>query len=366
MNSKDLKYWIAFSKCDFDSRFTVSAYKHFGSIKEAWHASCAEISEIENLTLKKINTMNERKRKVNPDEAIDEILSRDLDVITYEDERYPELLKQIDNPPASFFIKGDFDSCNLNKALAVVGSRKASHYIIEILAKLVKDLPSKDITIISGLALGTDACAHKAAIESNLKTIAVLGGGFDKIYPAANKKLFEQIIDGNGAVISEYYPTVEPMAWQFPHRNRIVSGLSQGTLVGEAAIKSGALITAELALEHNRELMCVPGLITNPNTEGPHELIKSGANLVTKASDIMNCLKWEPELVSQEREVEIKTKLLDNEQEVYKILNLEPMAIDTIIQKTSLDTANLMVILTSLELQGIIKQLPGEKFIRTL
>lgn len=366
MESTDLKYWLAFSKCDFDSNFTVKAFNHFGSIKEAWHASCAEVTAIENLTLQKINNMNERKKSVNPDIALEEIKKRELDVITYEDPRYPELLRQIDNPPASFFVKGDFESCNLEKTLAVVGSRKASHYIIEILGKIIKELPSKDITIISGMALGTDACAHKAAIDANLKTIAVLGGGFDKIYPAANKKLFEQITNGNGAVISEYYPTKDPVSWQFPHRNRIVSGLSKGTLVGEAAIKSGALITAKLALEHNRELMCIPGLVTNPNAAGPHELIKSGAALVTKAQDIMDCLNWEPELVSKDRQQQLKLNLLDNEQKVYKILDLEPKAVDIIMQETGLDTANLMVILTSLELQGIIKQLPGEKFIRTL
>lgn len=366
MENKDLKYWIAMSKCDFDSIYTVEAYRHFGSIQEVWFASTSDVAQIESIGLQKAANMTERKKKTNPDEALEEILSRGIRTITIEDEEYPDSLRHIHNPPASLFIKGDLGSCNLNKALAVVGSRKASHYIIEILGKIIRDLPSKDITIISGMALGTDTCAHKAALDAGLKTIAVLGGGFDFIYPTSNKLLFEKIINGNGAVITEYYPTIEPMSWQFPHRNRIVSGMSQGVLVGEAAEKSGALITAHIAIEQNKELMCVPGLITNPNAKGPNDLIKSGAAMITEAQDIMNAMEWEVELLTPTIKKEITNKLLDNEQKVYKTLSLEPKSIDGILQETGLSTAELMVILTSLELQGIIKQLPQEKFIRTL
>jgi len=366
MENKDLKYWIALAKCDFDSIYTVEAYRHFGSIQEVWFAATSDVAQIETIGLRKASNMAERKKKVNPDEALDEILSRGIQTITYEDEDYPELLRHIHNPPARLFVKGDLVSCNLNKALAVVGSRKASHYIIEILGKIIRDLPAKDITIVSGMALGTDTCAHQAALDASLKTVAVLGGGFDFIYPASNKLLFEKIINGNGAVITEYYPTIEPMAWQFPHRNRIVSGMSQGVLVGEAAEKSGALITANLAIEQGKELLCIPGLVTNPNAKGPNNLIKNGAVLVTEADDIMNAMLWECEVLSECRTEELHNKLLDNEQKVYKTLSLEPKSIDGILEETKLSTAELMVILTSLELQGIIKQLPQEKFIRTL
>lgn len=366
MTNKNLKYWIALAKCDFDSIYTIEAYKHFGSIEEVWFASTSDVAQIESIGLQKASNMSERKKKVDPDEAVDEILSRGITPIVYEDEDYPELLRHIHNPPARLFVKGDLKSCNLNKALAVVGSRKASHYIIEILSKIIRDLPAKDISIISGMALGTDTCAHQAALDAGLKTIAVLGGGFDFIYPASNKLLFEKIIDGNGAVMTEYYPTIEPMSWQFPHRNRIVSGMSQGVLVGEAAEKSGALITANLALEQGKELLCVPGLITNPNAKGPNDLIKKGATMITEAEDIMNAMQWEIEVLSDSRKEKLHNKLLDNEQKVYKTLSLEPKSIDEILEEAQLSTAELMVILTSLELQGIIRQLPQEKFIRTL
>ena len=366
MQNKDLKYWIALSKCDFDSIYTVEAYKHFGSIQEVWYASTSDIAQIKTIGLKKASNVAERKQKINPEEALDEILSRNITVLTYEDADYPERLKQIHNPPASLFIKGDLGDCNLDKALAVVGSRKASHYILDVLGKIIRDIPSPDITIISGMALGIDTCAHQAALDANLKTIAVLGGGFDFIYPSQNKNLFAKIIDGNGAVLSEYYPTIEPISWQFPHRNRIVSGMSKGVLVAEAAEKSGALITAHLALEQNKELMCIPGLVTNPNAKGTNNLIKSGAALITEAQDIMTALNWQIESTSPRQKEKMENKLLDNEQKVYKTLNLEAKSINEILKETALSTAELMVILTSLELQGIIKQIPQEKFIRTL
>lgn len=365
MENKDLKYWIAFSKCDFDSTYSVAAYNYFGSIQEAWYASIADIAQIPEIGYKRAENLAERKKNIQPEKALDEVLSKNIKVITYQDKNYPENLKHISNPPARLFIKGNLDECNLNKALAVVGSRKASPYILEILPKIIKDLPAKDITIISGMAYGIDTCSHQAALDANLKTIAVLGSGFDFIYPATNKPLFEKIINGNGAVLSEYHPTTAPLSWQFPHRNRIVSGLSQGVILAEGAKKSGALITARLATEQNKELLCIPGLLTNPNTYGPHKLIKEGAALITEAQDVMDAMDWQAELVLKCQQID-KIKLLDNEEKVYKTLSLEPKSIDNILKETELSTAELMVILTSLELQGIIKQLPQEKFIRTL
>ena len=191
MENKDLKYWIAFSKCDFDSTYSVAAYNYFGSIQEAWYASIADIAQIPEIGYKRAENLAERKKNIQPEKALDEVLSKNIKVITYQDKNYPENLKHISNPPARLFIKGNLDECNLNKALAVVGSRKASPYILEILPKIIKDLPAKDITIISGMAYGIDTCSHQAALDANLKTIAVLGSGFDFIYPATNKPLFE-------------------------------------------------------------------------------------------------------------------------------------------------------------------------------
>ena len=361
---QDLKYWLAFSKikCD-ESIFITTLWKHFGSIKEAWLASNADLLEIEGLSLDKIENFVQKRKSVEPDKLPDEIEKRGINVITIGDKNYPALLKEIYNPPAALFVKGNLEECNLDKTLAIVGSRKASHYIIEILNKIIGEL--SDITIVSGMAFGVDTCAHKAAIKNSMKTIAVIGSGFDNIYPEKNKELFKEIANGHGAVISEYYPTAEPFPFRFPLRNRIISGLSKGTLIAEAGLKSGALITARICLEQNRELMCIPGLVTNPNTEGIHKLIKEGAGLVTCGKDIFEHLNWQQTSDTDDNKNNLYSKLLDNEKKVYEILNLEPMQVDGILNQTGLNIGDLMVVLTSLELKGIIKQLPGDKYTRS-
>lgn len=363
----DLKYWLAFSRVDsVGSRFIQKLWNHFGSIKEAWFATNADLLLIEGLKYDRIQKFIEARKNINPDIILEEIQKKNVQVLTLENKDYPSLLKQIYDPPAVLFIKGNLDLCNLDKALAVVGSRKASHYIIEILNKIIEDIRGHDITIVSGMALGVDSCAHKAAIKSNLKTIAVLGSGFDFIYPKSNKNLFEEIINNNGAVISEYFPSEEPEPWKFPHRNRIISGLSKGTLIAEAGLKSGALITANLCLDQNRELMCIPGLVTNPNTEGIHELIKNGAGLVTRTKDIFNHLNWPYDSDTENNKNNIKIDLLDNERKIYEILSLEPIQFDELLNQSKLNVQELMIVLTTLELNGIIKQLPGQKYISTL
>lgn len=363
----DLKYWLAFSKVEFaGSKFIERLWNHFDSMKEAWFASSYDLLEIESLKLEKVNKFIEARKNVNPDQILEEIKEKDINVLTLEDNNYPALLKQIYDPPAVLFIKGDIESCNLDKTLAIVGSRKASHYITEILGKIINEMKGSDTTIVSGMALGVDTCAHNAAIKNNLKTIAVLGAGFEWIYPKENKKLFAQIADGNGALISEYYPAEPPEIWKFPKRNRIISGLSQGTLIAEAGLKSGALITARLCLEHNRELMCIPGLVTNPNTEGTHKLLQDGAGLVTNIKDIFDALNWSIESNTSKNENNFQIELLDNEKKIYEILSLEPVQFDEILNQSKLNAQELMVALTSLELNSIVKQMPGQKYIRNL
>ncbi|MFH0703192.1 MAG: DNA-processing protein DprA [bacterium] len=362
----NLKYWLAFSKIGLiGTKFAQKLWESFGSIKEAWFATNSDLLEIEGLNPEKIQKFINKKKLVNPDELLEEIYKKNIQVLTLEDKKYPFLLKQIYDPPPILFIKGSLDICNFDMALAIVGSRKASHYILEILNKIISELKESNITIISGMALGVDSCAHNAAIKNKLKTIAVLGSGLDNIYPKNNIELFKKIIDNNGAVISEYYPTESPELWKFPHRNRIISGLAQGTLIAEAGLKSGALITAKLCLDQNRELMCIPGLVTNPNTEGTHELIKEGAGLVTSAKDIFNHLNWQHINYLENNQDDLKNNLLDNEKKVYEILSLEPIQFDDILNESRLNIEELMCVLTSLELRGIIRQLPGQKYIST-
>lgn len=310
-----------------------------------------------------INKFIEEKKVINVDKLEEEILKKEISVITIEDENYPYYLKQIYDPPIALFIKGDFNNINLERCLGVVGSRSASHYIQEVLKKIIKDLNGTDIAIVSGMALGVDSCAHEASVDNGLCTVAVLASGFDHIYPKFNKQLFKKITENNGVAITEYYPDTQPLPMRFPRRNRIISGLSQGTLVAEAGLKSGALITANTCLEQGRELMCIPGQVTNPNAEGIHKLIKDGAAIVTSAQDIVNTLGWGINIKNNKVEI----KLLDNEKKLYEILNLnEPTSFDKLVERTNLNVDELMISLTTMELNGIITQLPGQKFVKNL
>ncbi len=354
------KYWIALSSIEqIDSRFIQRLYNYFGDIEEAFNSSIADLSHIDGLNIKKAEEFVALKSKINPDERLENVTNRNIKYITLEDEKYPKMLKNIENPPAVIYYKGSLDICNLERTLAVVGSRRATYNAKEALEKIISEFCGTDICIVSGLAAGIDSQAHISALDNNLKTIGVIASGLDFYYPTSNKHLYERIENGNGAVVSEYYPTFEPLKFRFPQRNRIVSGLSYGTLVAEASLKSGALITANLTLEQGRELMCMPGLISNPNTEGIYKLLKNGATLVTSAEDILNALNWE--IKTEVKQIELPM-LNENESVILKALEIEDKGVDELIKITGLSVENLLSDLTTMELKGIIKQVDGDRY----
>lgn len=361
MNNND-KYWCAFSRLTKTSYVFVNrVYEYFGSIELAWHAQAYDLWKIPNIQKKQIESFLEERKNIIPDECIEYINKKGITFIHPEDERYPYLLRHIDNQPTGLFVLGDLSTCNLDKTLAVVGSRRASENSKHILRNILSGFANTDICIVSGLAEGIDTVAHKTAIENNLKTIAVIGCGFDKIYPKSNIGLFNNIKEGNGAIITEYWPDTDAISWHFPVRNRIVSGLSKGVLVAEAAMKSGAMITARLALEQGKELMCIPGLISNPNTEGIYHLLKNGAALITNTQDILDALNW---TINISKNTNTNNQnLTKKEQLIINCIKKDSLTIDELIIKTNLNINDLMVILTKLELNGIISQTNGEKYI---
>lgn len=353
------KYWIALSSIEeISSNFIQKLYNHFGDIEKAFNAN--DLSAIDGLNVKKAEEFLRLRDKIDPDKALSEVEKRGIKFLTYEDVDYPYLLKNIDNPPSVLYYKGDLKNCNLEKTLAVVGSRRATSYAKDALTKVLKELSGTDICIVSGLASGIDSTAHRAAIDNNLKTIGVIASGFDFTYPASNKDLYKTIEEGYGAVVTEYFPTFEPIKFRFPQRNRIVSGLSYGTLVAEASLKSGALITANLTLEQGRELMCIPGLITNPNTEGIYKLLKNGATMVTCAEDILEALNWEVKI--EQQNLFNLPDLSEDEQRIYEALEIEDKGVDELQAYTRLNIDNLLMYLTTLELKGIIKQVDGDRY----
>lgn len=353
------KYWVALSSIEeIDSSFIQRLYNYFGDIETAFNAN--DLSAIDGLSVRKAENFFRMRDKVNPDKAVEEVEKRGIKYLTFGDENYPLMLRNIDNPPSVIYYKGNLFDCNLEKTLAVVGSRRASSYAKDALAKIVSELQNTDICIVSGLATGIDTTAHVSALENNLKTIGVIASGFDFTYPAANKDLYRRIENGNGAVVSEYYPTFEPLKFRFPQRNRIVSGLSYGTLVAEASLKSGALITSNLTLEQGRELMCIPGLITNPNTEGIYKLLKNGATLVTCADDVLEALGWEVKI--EQQSLFNLPELSEDEKCIYDALEIEDKCVDELQAFTKLSIDNLLMYLTTLELKGIIKQVDGDRY----
>ena len=356
------KFWTAFASIEqLDSTFIQRLYNYFGDIETAWNTTLSDLKQIEGLSIKKSENFIQKKKDVEPEKTLDTVLKKGINILTFDNNNYPYMLRQISNPPMTLFYKGDLSSCNLNKTIAFVGSRRASFNGKEAIKSIISDLRGTDLTVISGLAAGIDAVSHESAIANNLKTIGVIASGFDYVYPSSNKHLYEKIQTSCGAIITEYFPTFEPIKFRFPQRNRIITGLSYGTVVGEAALKSGALISANLTLEQGRELMCIPGAINNINTEGIYKLLKDGATMVTKGGDILNALSWE---IKQQVEISERNNLTENEQLIFNVLSVEPKCFDEIQILTGMETDNLLICLTEMELSGLIEQVEGDRYIR--
>lgn len=296
--------------------------------------------------------------------------------ISINDVEYPKMLKKIHSPPKALYINGSFKEED-NFAVAIVGSRRASVYGIEMSERLGYDLALRGVTVVSGMARGIDSAAHRGALKANGRTIAVMGSGHNHIYPPENKDLYKKIAS-SGAVISEFENDTSPIPRNFPIRNRIISGLSLGIVVVEAAKNSGALITADFALEQNREVFAVPGKISSLTSEGTHALIKDGAKLVQSAEDIIEELSLheiEPEAdkpsglreekISKKTTRYIYNSLTGDERKIYKVLSDEPGYIDDVVKESGVALSKASKVLLGLELKRLIKELPGKQFIRT-
>ncbi|MCP3926654.1 MAG: DNA-protecting protein DprA [Desulfobacterales bacterium] len=322
----------------------------------------ADVSEFIDITgIRKDSVKSIQKGIVESDSAkreIENAFNNNINIVTQNCDNYPTLLKEIPDPPPFIYVKGSLDKKSKN--IAIVGSRNASSYGLSNSEKMAKDLTTIGFQIVSGMARGVDTRAHLGALSAKGKTVAVLGSGLLNIYPKENKKLFDQITE-NGAVISEYPLNMDPLPRNFPVRNRIISGISLGTVVIEAALKSGSLITARLAAEQNREVFAVPGNILSFKSSGTHSLIKQGAKLVENFNDILEEI---PVSLIKIEDIEIKKNPdLENEQlNIYNLLDIYPIHIDEIIRKTSINPGKLSGILFKLELSGHIKQEAGNYF----
>ncbi|MFN8577756.1 MAG: DNA-processing protein DprA [Candidatus Sericytochromatia bacterium] len=362
----DIGYWISFSKINGLGPVKLySIFKYFNNIKDAWNAEPEEFLNIDNINQNNVEQIREAKLNINPIKEAELLNKENIKAITLVDEDYPFMLKQMHDPPFVLYYKGIFDKNRLNKCIGMVGTRKPSYSGKKTAYKISFELAQNNITVVSGLALGVDTESHKGALKAdNGYTIAVLGSGVDHIYPSSNKNLYYEIME-KGMLISEYPPETLPDSWRFPARNRIISGLSKGVVIVEAAEKSGALITADFALEQGKEVFAIPGDINNPMSKGPNNLIKQGASIVTDVNDIISNFNWK----NNQKNIDKKDNpdilsLTDSEKIIYMSMDDNPQHIDILIDKIQLPLSEISSNLIMLEIKQLIKQLPGKLFVK--
>jgi DNA processing protein len=377
-NSVDIEKWLKLIRADNVGPTTFSKLiKHFGTIDRALGASVSELAKINGIGSKTAEQIVRTREKFDATAELELAEKLGVWIISFDDERYPPVLKQIYDPPPVLYIKGSLTRSD-NLAIAIVGSRRCSLYGQEQTSRLAHFLGSAGFTICSGMARGIDTAAHQGALSAEGRTIAVQGCGLANIFPPENKRLFELIAE-SGACISELPLQYEPLSENFPPRNRIIAGLALGTIVVEAGLYSGALITARAALENNREVMAVPGKIDSPLSKGAHQLIKEGAKLVESVEDVMEALGYIGEQLQSHVSSTAKKacekierplfdigqlKLSEDEKAIYDCLDKEPQHIEQIIAGTNLTAGGINAGLVSLRLKGLIRQQPGSFFLR--
>jgi DNA processing protein len=340
----------------------VSLLNHFGSPKEVLSARLKELEQIPDIGEMTARNIKDFHSWEEAEKQSLRVGKDGIRFITLNCAEYPPGLKNIYDPPPYLFVKGEIIKED-SKALAIVGTRQPSPYGRLIAEKITCELAERGITIVSGFARGVDSISHHFALESKGRTIAVFGSGLDIIYPPENKKLAEKI-EKSGALISEFLLGTEPEGTNFPKRNRLISGLSLGVIIIEAGIKSGALLTAQLALEQGREVFAIPGNISSKGSQGTNWLIKNGATLVTRAEDVLEELENVFSDETEKPNKEASFSLSEQEQKVYQLLSTEPAHIDLIAREGQLSTPQALSLLLNLELKGAVKQLSGKNFVR--
>jgi DNA processing protein len=361
--AEEVFYWLALSLTPgIGSTLMRRLLDRFNTPEAVFHAPMKELSKIEGLGEK----VAQEIRKGPLEKVVERELSllREVGgrVITLKDEEYPKRLKDIYDPPALLYVRGELKKED-EFAISIVGSRKTTPYGRWFTEKVSQELARHGVTIVSGMARGIDSLAHWGAISGGGRTIAVLGCGVDVIYPSENRNLFAKMID-RGAILSEFPMGSPPEGGHFPRRNRIISGLSLGVVVVQASEKSGSLITAGYALEQGREVFAVPGNVGTESSRGTHRLIKEGAKLVESSEDILEEIlpQWRGERETTPK-VEIpRPDLTEEEKVLYELLSETPLHIDVMIRESRLDPGKVSSLLLNLELKGMVSQWPGKCF----
>jgi DNA processing protein len=355
----DKRYWIGFNLIKGIGAVRMQALiRHFGDLEVAWKAAPIDLARA-GLGLKVIERIVQARQNVDLDKVWAKIESQGIKILIWEDETYPQRLKEIEQPPPVLYIRGDYLPDDLF-AVAIVGTRRVTAYGRQITEELAAYLASNGITVVSGLARGVDAIAHQTALKAGGRTIGVLGSGVDKIYPPEHRGLAGKMME-SGAIVSDYAPGTPPDASNFPPRNRIISGLSLAVVVIEAGETSGALITAEFAAEQGREIFAVPGSILAPQSKGTNKLIQNGALPLLSVNDLMQALN-----LTRMGEQKAARKVIPSDETEARLMNVlgeEPVHVDEIRNRTDLPIEKVSATLALMELKGMVRQVGGMNYV---
>lgn len=352
-------YWVGFNLVRGIGAVRLRGLlEHFGNLEIAWNAP-ADALIAAGLPTKVVENFLVVRKQVDLERILEKIHVQNVKILTWDDDAYPRRLKEIAQPPPVLFVRG---SINVEDdwAVSVVGTRRVTPYGRQVAMEIARFLAQNGVTLVSGLARGVDAIAHQAALQAGGRTFAVLGSGVDVIYPPEHRKLADEIIK-QGAVISDYPLGTQPESTNFPPRNRIIAGLSLATIVVEAGETSGALITAEFAVEQGRDVFAVPGSILTPQSEGTNKLIEQGARPLLRMTEILDALKLEqiPEKQATRKTISASPE----EKKLLDYLNQDPRHIDEICQVSGLPIQTVSATLTMMELKGLVTQVGGMNYV---
>jgi DNA processing protein len=354
----DKRFWVAFNLIKGIGAVRLQALRdHFGDLENAWQAPIDAL-QTAGLGARLAERVTQVRSTLDLDAFMQRILDKGITILTWEDELYPPRLKEIDQPPPVLYLRGSLSKEDA-WAVAVVGTRRVSAYGRQVAEEIASYLASNGVTVVSGLARGVDSFAHQAALKASGRTLAVLGCGVDQVYPPEHRQLAEKIIT-SGAMISDYAPGTPPDASNFPPRNRIISGLSMATAIVEAGDTSGALITAQFAVDQGRDVFAVPGNIYAPQSKGTNRLIAQGARPLLSGRDLLEILNLTR--VTEQRQVRTSLPTDEIEKKLLAVLSQEPLHVDEIRNQTGLPIERVTATLTMLELKGLVRQAGGMNF----
>ena len=355
-------YWIGLSRIEGVGRVTFRKLAaRFGSPEQVLAASSDELASVNGVSEKMARSIASASWRDFAEQELEKARQAGVTIITADSPDYPEPLRNTPDPPLFLYVKGTLGQ---RDSIAVVGTRKPTTYGMNVAKRISIELAEAGLTIVSGLARGIDTQAHRGALTAKGRTIAVLGSGIDVPYPPENRELMREITEA-GAVVSENPFGTQPEAGYFPARNRIISGLSRGTVIVEATVDSGSLITAQYALEQNRKLFAIPGNIASPNSRGTHSLIRQGALLIEGGSDVLRELGMAGSC-RERKQVRGSLPVLDtDEHAVLRCIQDDPKHIDRIMKESGLAAGKLSAVLITLELKGLVRQIPGKQYVRS-